>query len=985
MSDGIKYVLFIDDANQVTNLKYILEYVTEKKEVKEIKLIMTIRDYAKSKVKQVTNDYFIEKEIKIKPLSNDEIKKILTENLGINNNDYLKTVAKIANGNPRLAVLAGEISKKKGYISLRNSTEIFSHYYGNIINNLDISTKQIEVLFIVALFVTIKINNTLLSKKLFDYFGINIAEFTKTCNELNGLELVDVYADEVVKISDQSFSNYILKYVLFDKKMIMFSTLLNLLFPEIKAKLIYVINTMGELFFTDELEQYLTEEINKSWDKANSSIQNEYLETFYYFNLEKTLKIIYENIENENQNEFDLKCFDFNKSKNNQTIFNKNISILSGLKYTDYRRDAVEMIMIYFKKRPDLFMEFYTALTLKMGLDKHSSYYNFLFELEILDIIWKHTDNGNNYNESLLFIYVANKILDCCVNTTEQGDNKFNVNLITLRFRPNEEIKKLRKYIYEKLSILYFDKEYECIINNLLEGFHENGLDENDAKDFFEFDLQMIVDNFYKKIDVLSFRQAYILYKLDNHRKKLKIKDVNLSSIYNLNKELNIYKLLSKEYYKGNSYVENIEKRKTKIHEEIKKYTDNEYEFLFSACKVIQDAIGTTWELSKGLEYVFLLNEASVETYINILEKYFKYGSPLNCSCNKIISYLLNHISPEKICEILDKHHFSNKELWYKSIWECIPREGINNEVIELFKNRINNECEKDIPCLPHVVYFEKFIDNDKEILYHVTNVLINKNLPSYIIRDFLGNFIDEAEANTIINIYENNIHLLEKMYLIAATDNFDYEGRLLFLIVEKDKIFWEKYIDYISKEKYHREYEDSIFETIWSLDNYDSLVSIAFKKLVEEDHFYSIGNLEAKQIFVNRKNNSLIIDRKKKWIKQYIVNNTQDISKIKRIFSAVDVAFPDIKKELLVFFINKNNDFNCFEKIPLFPNGRSWTGSEIPSIDREINFLVSLKNELNGVNFIKHRNYLKEEIQRLENYKKRVAINEYIENEDLI
>ena len=222
-------------------------------------------------------------------------------------------------------------------------------------------------------------------------------------------------------------------------------------------------------------------------------------------------------------------------------------------------------------------------------------------------------------------------------------------------------------------------------------------------------------------------------------------------------------------------------------------------------------------------------------------------------------------------------------------------------------------------------------------------------------------------------------------MYLIAATDNFDYEGRLLFLIVEKDKIFWEKYIDYISKEKHHREYEDSIFETMWSLDNYDSLVSIAFKKLVEENHFYSIGNLEAKQIFVNEKNTSLIIDRKKKWIKQYIVKNTQDISKIKRIFSAVDVAFPDIKKELLMFFINQNNDFNFFEKIPLFPNGRSWTGSEIPSIDREINFLVSLKNELNGVNFIKHRNYLKEEIQRLENYKKRVAINEYIENEDLI
>lgn len=135
-ADEGKYILFIDDANQTTSLEYILDYVTAISNNNTIKIVMTVRDYAKHRVESMVREYVIPQEITIKVLKDEEIKEILKENLGIINEDYLKRITQIAKGNIRLAILAGKISIDSGYLAIRNATDIFAQYYGKIIETI---------------------------------------------------------------------------------------------------------------------------------------------------------------------------------------------------------------------------------------------------------------------------------------------------------------------------------------------------------------------------------------------------------------------------------------------------------------------------------------------------------------------------------------------------------------------------------------------------------------------------------------------------------------------------------------------------------------------------------------------------------------------------------------------------------------------------------------------------------------------------------
>lgn len=48
------------------------------------------------------------------------------------------------------------------------------------------------------------------------------------------------------------------------------------------------------------------------------------------------------------------------------------------------------------------------------------------------------------------------------------------------------------------------------------------------------------------------------------------------------------------------------------------------------------------------------------------------------------------------------------------------------------------------------------------------------------------------------------------------------------------------------------------------------------------------------------------------------------------------------------------------FKKINLFPLYNSWSGSQIPLILNKIDFLKTIKDSLNGIDFLEHKNILK-------------------------
>ena len=217
LSDSGDYILFVDDANLTSQLNHVIDYVINPPNKISGKLIMTVRDYAKERIYKIISSKSDYEEYVLQPLNHDNIKDVLKTNLGIKNDEYLKQIIKIAEGNIRLAILAGKTSIQKGYVAIHNVTDIYSNYYDEIIDEGINSIKKVISALVISLFGPFKYKECIAAVRILDKFEISENDFFIICHELNDKEIVDLYMEQVVKISDQSLGNYLLYYVLIEK------------------------------------------------------------------------------------------------------------------------------------------------------------------------------------------------------------------------------------------------------------------------------------------------------------------------------------------------------------------------------------------------------------------------------------------------------------------------------------------------------------------------------------------------------------------------------------------------------------------------------------------------------------------------------------------------------------------------------------------------------------------------------------------------
>ena len=224
------YLLFFDDANMVTSFDNVLNTILTLPNDYKINILITVRDYARERVIKKVSRYSKPSIIKIRSFKDDEITDILKNNLGIINTNYLKKITSIANGNIRLAFLAGIRSINDGYKAIHNAEDIFENYYGYIIDDVKLTKNDVIMLFFIAVAGPVKSNGNQLYNDLKNTYGNEIDE-KNIIENLYYLELIDWFKNEITKISDQSFGNYILYYVLFKKKWVSVESLINIGFP----------------------------------------------------------------------------------------------------------------------------------------------------------------------------------------------------------------------------------------------------------------------------------------------------------------------------------------------------------------------------------------------------------------------------------------------------------------------------------------------------------------------------------------------------------------------------------------------------------------------------------------------------------------------------------------------------------------------------------------------------------------------------------
>jgi hypothetical protein len=146
----------------------IVQLLKTKRSDQNFKIIVTVRDYALDKIREICQPIGSNAEINIVPFTDEEIKKLLKDEFEINNHLYLDRIADIAQGNPRIAVMAAQVAKDSNTLeSIRDVSELYDKYYSSIKSDL-VALENRDVLIvagIVAFFRNVdRTNNNLMSE-----------------------------------------------------------------------------------------------------------------------------------------------------------------------------------------------------------------------------------------------------------------------------------------------------------------------------------------------------------------------------------------------------------------------------------------------------------------------------------------------------------------------------------------------------------------------------------------------------------------------------------------------------------------------------------------------------------------------------------------------------------------------------------------------------------------------------------------------------
>lgn len=989
---GKKYLVLIDDANkEMQNLGVILAYLFNK-EV-EIKIIITVRDYAYEQVSKKIKQISDFKEITIYNFNRDEIDKILNSFNLIWEAKF--KIFQITKGNPRLSLMCARYVKKTNNLfSLNNITELFDSYFGIILNDLNLlGDKQIKVLGIISFLRIIKKSDDIVFNKIEQVFKIDKITFWDVVIDLNYKEVLDMYESEYAKFSDQVFQNFIFYKVFFDSEILDYGLLLQNFSNEFGYNGL-ITDSLNPVLSNYDIDKIIGK-LKKHFDFWIKTNRNNYeivlriLKLFWFVNEVFTLELIEKYVENLPDSNIEGLFKDLNISENEER---KRTRIKDGyldiLEQFHQSRDlfgkSLDIIFKYLLKKPDIYWKIidYFKTSLMYNLNSYAEMYH--FQNILYDFLYeKLKSNKFKIIISNIVYKISNSFLETRVRGSLSTDNK-SITLITVNIKFTEEIKTLREKIFR--CVFYeFSNNRDSILDFLYK--YTYAKEDEPIKYIYEYDTKYIVPFIEKELNSDLFTDCKVVNTYANFlEKRIKINKYSYLKNVFINRTYKVYllligdrdKLFELKTEKYHNYL------KDKYNKEFGNYSLKEYKILFKQFEEIINncSKNSEYQLLNAIQLVLLnLMEKNSKDLLEIVKYVIKRGNKI-----KIIPDLLfyeiykeGRVFTGNFYQIIKDGTYENNNNWKIFFFQSLPKKYANefylNEFYKLLDDKkLNRICLTDYCFL---FFYKKY---DSNVFINTLTLILKRAKSKTFKADFRYLLYQIEDNEEILTHFKNNIEVLKKIYLYQiSSDPMDYNKKVFAFILKQDSDFLLEYLkfqftdkDYISARD---EYGD--FGFIWQMENCNKLVNQGLnycQKNIKYDFMNSYKNLFFKKVPFEGK-----IEL---FIKDYIKSNYKNLKKLNYIFQILTNNYPDKRIEIIKYlFCEVDSNFKFFTELKLEAESYSISGSSIPTYEKFKQFWNDVKSLLTELKKYEFLLYAEAKICGWENSIKNEIRNDFIDS----
>ena len=975
------YFLVVDDANQISNLEIIVDYVNKRDSGYSVKIIITARDYAVEKVKYSVGKVATYETINVQPFSDEQIKELVRTSLGIVNDDYLDRIVRISEGNSRMAILAGIMARQKNRLdSINNATQLYEEYYGRVLQDSALKNNPQLLISagIMAFLNTIHLDRLEPLENFFFNNGLCIESFSKLINDLCALEIVDIYHDKAVRVSEQCFSNFILKYVFCDKKLLSLSSIIEACFNSYQSRVIHSIDTILNVFRDKKVHAFVESEIKKLWKKfsdENSANFLEFLKVFYGVDPTETLVLLNDAIETIEAIDVSPELIDTKKGKNYQSVDDDILTILGGFANSDDLDCALDLFFKYYLKRPNKYIQFYHTINIYFNINIDSWRYEYKTQTKLIEKFIQYSDNWKNKEVLLLFSEIAPLLLSLHFSPSEMIARSNSVRIYDIFLTDAKGVFEYRSLIWEQLLLIGQDNE--DLVKNLLyeygKSYKESCYDVIKADFCF---IEKLIDTMFS---YESLCDCIILQHIRSTFEEASIQ-TDVFDVYENSEKMNLYQLLfGPKRSEELKYRDREEEKERRIKKHIDTATNKEICFtkLFTICKEATEFEHVNrYEICNGLDIALKHIQNNKDIFVSVISfaienNYTEYLNP-----RVIVKNLFSLISPNAILEMLKMlKSKGEKNVWEFAFYSEIPEEYIDSSMLEGLYAFLSSKNDSDIlsSSWRDITVLTKYKKIDADVfIKSVKIVFAKKEYSEFMVRMYLELLFNRyhISSDEVLSLFDKHTDLLEDLYiwLEEQNKNDDYDGMFLLKICQNNPDFLNKYV--VALQSFSKSFHlDERFRKCRVFFQSDAYVEI-FDNII--DTLITVCTFPIREVsdviecfIIKTQGEEDRIEKSTLWLMHYIECNALIKTKMQCVFEALTKTDTERRLALINQFLKCNNDFEMFKSLPLTPSQYSWSGSAVPVYSSWIEFLQKLLPLFTGIKFINHKKYIQDMIEQ--------------------
>ena len=952
-------VVLLDDANELSELESVIDFAQMHESVR---LLATVRSYAKQYVIDRIKGIVSPSIMRLAPLNIESIETVIVSCFGIENRQYAREIAELSKGNLRVAYAISNALLESGHLETGDLASLIEESYKEAIRSLSKTELLAGTISSILGAHRVSGNNDL--STLEKHFNISHQAYLDSLRTLNEKELLDVCQKYVaVDCGDQVFRDYLLYKAVYIDSSIDLETISKLACG--KERMLLCVKVILSAYYSEDLFKQIAQQLSVVWDKASREERWSMIPTYNHLLGDKAYQEISLRMDDLEPTRIVYSENTISKRYESQTVTSDILLSIRPFLHRGPFGVPEELVFKYLSITNLPPNDIAIIVCKEMGYNEYSYNCSFRYELDVLERLYQKWQDTHDSTYAVLCCEYARVLLRPGYESVSCSEDS-RVAIVRASYNSSESLLSTRNRGLTILSELRKQEQLGNLPDQIVTRVITAGYGQESEQLLIDtlFDINQ---TYMRGISEVALRVAPMFRSLEARMNEYGIDTTESFAFLHSNELIDVYsQLASDSLYSSEEDIEFLATR-------ISSLTNGAF---YELVKAIGENDAETNGLSSwNLQAVFNgISPQQIRCLCIDIRELLNAGFPVNCITDNMIALWLEQDSFEGVRRSILDSSSPMAQYWLSRIYTYQAMSDPTSKVFELVL--------LDIDHYPIVLTFDVICAGEQTypgFFAAYANKLADYSSQNAFVLQTLFPNANQVEKYRSVITKPCNIECLCRGLLTAINNEHLYVApEFMSLVFENNATFIEQFVaECISADNAEAlEYASSM---IWSSTNWMALVDMAWRTIKHTP--FQIVSLEEPR-WLRHLIPEKIVKKYPENVVWWLTNNSVQNGELDPTIADVGASLPDEQKiEYLITICDLGLTIDQFKTVPLYmaSAGWSWSGSEVPLLQRKMQFLEELKTHLNGIEYIEHRAYIDEVIRYLSSDSKEAEVREFL------